>query len=105
MYSFGETELMDNIELPAMQEFFKQRLGFPIPFIPMGILGLPIPRQQKLTVVVGKPIDVPKIAAPSPAQVDAVHSLYFARLSDMYYRHREAAGFGNMELRFVDQKH
>ena len=36
MYSFGETELMDNIELPAMQEFFKQRLGFPIPFIPMG---------------------------------------------------------------------
>ena len=71
---------------------------------PTGILGLPIPRQQKLTVVVGRPIDVPKIAAPSPAQVDAVHALYFSRLEEMYYRHREACGFGEMSLHFVDNK-
>jgi len=59
--SLGEIDIMDNIRMPAVQEWFLKRIGFAVPHFPYGLWFLPIPRPRRVTVVVGKPIAVPKV--------------------------------------------
>lgn len=69
---------------------------------PAGRWGLPIPRRTPVTVVIGPPL-----AAPSPAMpvtdeaVDAMHEQLMLEMSAMYYRWRDAAGYGDVELELI----
>lgn len=99
---FGEQNLMGIMQFPTIQKATLPLLGFPFPMAPYGRFGLPIPYAAKLVLVVGRRLDIPPEADPDDA--DAVESLrvaYFNALHDLFYRHREEAGFPHMELRLI----
>jgi 1-acyl-sn-glycerol-3-phosphate acyltransferase len=90
--SFGEIDLMDNIRMPAVQQWFLRHTGIAAPHNPYGLFYLPIPRPRKVTVVVGAPIPVERVAEPTDALVKQTMDVYMRALLDMYEKHRVAAG-------------
>ena len=42
---FGEWALLDNVYFPTLQRATRAFLGFPLPFWPYGLFGLPLPRK------------------------------------------------------------
>lgn len=91
---FGENELWDQVSNPEgslvrrAQETILRLTGFTLP-LPLGrgifnySFGI-LPRRVPLNVVVGAPLPVPKIAAPSPLQVDEVHARYLTAIRALY---------------------
>lgn len=91
VFVFGEAQAQRNL-LPwkSLQRWTIRRLGFPVPFIPTGYLGIsPLPQPIPLTFVCGPHIPPPERAkgerasASSPAtpeEIDAVHEEYYAAL-------------------------
>jgi len=51
-----------------------------------GSLGF-LPRRRKLKVVMGKPIEFPKVEKASTEEVDAAHKQYMAALASLYLKH------------------
>jgi len=51
-----------------------------------GSLGF-LPKRRKLRVVMGKPIEFPKMEKASPEQVDLAHKQYMAALAALYLKH------------------
>ncbi|KAJ9451604.1 Diacylglycerol O-acyltransferase 1 [Diplonema papillatum] len=103
IFTFGETLIIDNIEMPTMQQWFKARVGFPIPFIPIGRWGLPVPRRCKVVVSVGAPITPP----PGPVTVEKVTDFknkYFKALDSLFDEFKDKAGHHDHAIRFVDSK-
>lgn len=60
MLAFGEDQTFANVDwgLRSMQVKTAKSLGFPFPLLPYGRWFLPIPNNQPLTLVVGRPISV-----------------------------------------------
>ena len=56
--------------------------------LPFGVL----PHRQKMVVCSGAPIEVPKVAEPSAAQIEALHVRYVAELRALYERHKHKMG-------------
>ncbi|KAM3654583.1 LOW QUALITY PROTEIN: 2-acylglycerol O-acyltransferase 3-like [Ammospiza maritima maritima] len=55
--------------------------------------GLPVlPFRVPLTVVVGTPLEVPRVPRPSPELVAHYHELYVQRLQELFERHKVACG-------------
>lgn len=104
---FGENELFLTVDnesddwfskrLYKMQIFFMKRMSFSVPIF-MHIL----PKREKLTVVVGKPIHTDKrqSAEPSDALVDEVHQVYVEQLTQLYNEHKVMYG-KNIPLEIV----
>ena len=106
VFSFGEWEIMDNVHLPRVQRVTRRWFGFPVPFWPYGLLGLPLPRKppKGITVVVGRPIELP-LAKDGRVDDDAVrrcHAKYFDALHDLFERHKAAAGYPKHAIVFDD---
>lgn len=105
--SLGEHNILGNIYWPKVQSWFLKRVGFGFPVLPMGWLGLPLPRRVPLTVVVGSPIypDPAKTDHENPEHVEAFAELYFSQLRRLFFRHREDSGFPDMQLYYhMDKK-
>ena len=104
---FGEIyQLRNGISLPRLQAWTYRKFGFPVPFLPVGrfFVPLPLPREggRALHFVVGEPLRVPEIAegeAITRELVEATHAEYYARVADLYHRHKDAAGYGNVQLK------
>eukprot|EP01062_Namystynia_karyoxenos_P073673 TRINITY_DN70496_c0_g1_i1.p1 TRINITY_DN70496_c0_g1~~TRINITY_DN70496_c0_g1_i1.p1 ORF type:complete len:1348 (+),score=397.50 TRINITY_DN70496_c0_g1_i1:106-4149(+) len=92
VFSFGDAELMDNIYMPSVQQWFLRKLGFGYPHFPYGRCYLPVPRRRPLTVIVGKPLIVERVENPTAEQVAELHARYYDALQDMYKRNAAAAG-------------
>ena len=46
IFTFGENQLLDNIDMKPLQRWSKIFTGFPCPFVPYGLFDvLPIPRR------------------------------------------------------------
>ena len=106
VFSFGEWEIMDNVHLPRVQRVTRRWFGFPVPFWPYGLLGLPLPRKppKGITVVIGRPIELP-LAKDGRVDDDAVrrcHAKYFDALHDLFERHKAAAGYPKHAIVFDD---
>jgi len=93
-YVFGECDTYHNL-----QGLWKLRLwlnSHSIPGIaPIGFLGLPLvpdPRAH-LRSVVGPPVELPKIASPTKADIDEHHGRYLTALEALFDRHKVAQGF------------
>jgi 1-acyl-sn-glycerol-3-phosphate acyltransferase len=56
--SFGEDQILRNINWPSLQSRSRALYGFGYPMYPMGRWNSPMPSPQPVTVVVGDPIDV-----------------------------------------------
>eukprot|EP00128_Syssomonas_multiformis_P018906 Colp12_sorted_trinity150504_noHs@33055 len=80
-------------KLREIQNDFQNAMGFTIPFFfGRGIFqynwGL-MPKRIPLISVVGAPIDCPKIAEPTQADVDKYHDLYVNALQELYNQHKD----------------
>eukprot|EP00658_Telonema_sp_P-2_P052298 TRINITY_DN4050_c0_g1_i14.p1 TRINITY_DN4050_c0_g1~~TRINITY_DN4050_c0_g1_i14.p1 ORF type:complete len:851 (+),score=113.39 TRINITY_DN4050_c0_g1_i14:173-2725(+) len=104
--SLGEHNIMGNIYWPRVQSWFLKRVGFGFPVLPIGWLGLPLPRKVPLTVVVGSPVfpDPSMTDHTNTAHVEAFAALYFHQLRRLFYRHRVDSGFADMDLIYHSDK-
>jgi len=99
VYSFGETKLLDGA-FPKLQKWCWKYIGMPFPLF-VGRWGLPFPRQQPVSVVVGSPIHVTQNPDPTPEQVDELAVIYFASLNEIFEKHKAAYGHENSKLIFI----
>ncbi|XP_012276477.1 2-acylglycerol O-acyltransferase 2-B-like [Orussus abietinus] len=103
VFSFGETDLYDQVNNPEgsflrkFQEFFKNCTGIaPVLFLGRGMFqysfGL-LPQRRPITVVVGSPMEIPKIPKPTTEQVDEYHAKFIDRLTEFFdkYKHEYLA--------------
>ncbi|XP_074839137.1 2-acylglycerol O-acyltransferase 3 [Carettochelys insculpta] len=95
VYTFGENELFRQLRGPPdgrlrrLQLRVKALAGFaPCLFWGRGLL----PRPAPLTVVVGRPIEVPHRPVPSPEEVAHFHQLYVQELHRLFECHRASCG-------------
>ncbi|XP_001602288.1 2-acylglycerol O-acyltransferase 2 [Nasonia vitripennis] len=98
VFSFGETDLYDQLNSPegsflrAVQEFVKKVTGI-APVVPIGrglfqySFGL-VPNRKPVHVVVGAPLDVPKIEEPSREEVDLYHAQFTDKLIELFETHK-----------------
>ncbi|XP_054662664.1 2-acylglycerol O-acyltransferase 3-like [Grus americana] len=98
VYVFGEQDTFQQPPLPEgswlrrLQRGVKALLGF-APCFFWGRGGLPfLPFSVPLTVVVGAPLEVPRLPQPSPQDVARYHQLYVQRLQQLFEEHKEACG-------------
>lgn len=110
MYIFGQTQLFYTLHGKS-QELLQRasralRVSI-IPFVGRSWLSPFVPLQQPLTCVVGRPINVgaAPIAAPTEAQVGALHAEFRAELRRLFetYKSRHP-GFAERRLYFDDER-
>ncbi|XP_021962460.1 2-acylglycerol O-acyltransferase 1 isoform X2 [Folsomia candida] len=108
IFSFGEIEIYTQVHFPTgskrkrIQSRLQRVLGLaPCLFNGRGIFqysfGI-IPQRRPLTTVVGEPIDVPKTADPTSADIDALHAKYVASLQKLFYTYRDLYATPETEL-------
>uniref|UniRef100_A0A0N4UX67 diacylglycerol O-acyltransferase n=1 Tax=Enterobius vermicularis TaxID=51028 RepID=A0A0N4UX67_ENTVE len=102
VYSFGETELYEQVDNPrgsklrAVQDYFKRHVGFSTPiFNGRGIFnynfGL-LPRRKRIDVVVGAPLVVKKNENPSVEEIDRLHAEYIKALRKLFNDNKSKYG-------------
>jgi len=97
VFSFGETRYFDQLELFGVSRWMHRWMGIPLPYF-RGPWGLPVPSRVPITVVVGRPIEVPKVAEPSPGLIDQYTALFYSGVRDIFERHKHALGHGDCTL-------
>lgn len=108
--SFGEDQILENINLPSIQNFTRPYLGFGFPMFPMGRWYSLFPVPQPITIAVGRaiPLDCykhlldPK-GVPPKSLVDQIHKQYYEELTDLFEAHKAEAGFEDMELVLLER--
>lgn len=90
-----------------MQRWTYRTVGFPVPFLPVGLFGvLPLPKRGPLAIVVGEPIctrpaESPSAGSPpSEAEVEAMRVRYFQALAQLFEAHKAKHGYADFELEF-----
>ncbi|XP_065343194.1 2-acylglycerol O-acyltransferase 1-like isoform X2 [Cloeon dipterum] len=98
VFSFGETDLYDQMDNPEgsllrrTQERLRKIIGIaPVVFLGRGIFqysfGL-VPQRRKVTTVVGKPIETQKVINPSAEEVEEVHIKFTEALIELFEAHK-----------------
>jgi 1-acyl-sn-glycerol-3-phosphate acyltransferase len=96
--SFGENQLLTSLELPALQHWLYQRTRVFMPLFPHGRWYTALPNKTRVGVVVGEPIYMPVIQDPDEETVRFFHAVYYARVRELYFEHREEMGYGDAKL-------
>ncbi|XP_014207549.1 2-acylglycerol O-acyltransferase 1 [Copidosoma floridanum] len=98
VFSFGETDLYNQMSSPEgslvrrTQEFLKKATGV-APILPIGrgffqySFGL-VPRRKPIHIVVGAPLEIPKIEKPTAEQIDEYHSKFVEKLVELFETHK-----------------
>ncbi|KAL9187446.1 hypothetical protein ACHAXT_001549 [Thalassiosira profunda] len=84
-------------------EQMSRQLGM-VPLLFWGRWGIPygIPNPQKIHVVIGQAIDVPKEGENvSQESIDRYHALFMKELELLFERHKEEAGYGRRQLKII----
>jgi len=98
VFAFGETDLWDQFPNPEgslvrkIQDLSKKVITFTFPLINgRGVFqygwGL-LPHRRPINVVVGAPIDLPKIDKPTQEDIDKYHLQYVNSLEQLYNTHK-----------------
>ena len=79
-----------------------RKIGF-IPMIFCGIFGLPFtpPLSKQLTVVVGEPIEIPKIDHPTSEQLKQYHTKLIESYEHLYNKFKDEYGHKDIKLRIA----
>lgn len=98
VFSFGETDIYDQVYgsegsfLKKVQHFIRKKIGI-APIILMGrgffqySFGI-IAQRRPITVVVGKPLELPKIPEPTIEQINEYHEKFIECLVDLFETHK-----------------
>ncbi len=71
---------------------------------PAGRWGLPVPKRVPVTIIIGGALDAPSkdpIAEPPEEMVDDMHKRLMKEVEAMYYKWRDAAGYGGIDLEII----
>ncbi|XP_043579948.1 diacylglycerol O-acyltransferase 2-like isoform X2 [Bombus pyrosoma] len=111
--SFGETDIYDQLTWPdgsymkRLQEFIHKKTGIaPVLLVGRGFFqytfGL-IPRRKPVTVVVGSPMELPKIEEPTREQVEEYHEKFVKHLVNFFEneKHKYIENADSVHLEFV----
>jgi hypothetical protein len=104
MFTFGETLIMDNLDLPSTQVPIKAMMGFPLPYWPFGRFALPFPRRRPVTVCIAEAVAPPcgQVDKPTEEQITEFQTLYFDKLEALFDEFKERAGHGDCYIEFMD---
>lgn len=86
---------------------FMNKIARKIGFLPVffwGRFGIPfgIPNPQKITVVMGEPLDVPcQGESISEESVDTYHKIFLQKMEELFERYKHEEGYGNRELKIL----
>ncbi|KAK9302952.1 hypothetical protein QLX08_005218 [Tetragonisca angustula] len=111
--SFGETNLYDQVSFPEgsfpkkLLDYIRKKFGIPLILLKgrgffQYSFGI-IPQRTPVTVVVGSPMDVPKIEEPTEEQIDEYHAKFLDRLVDFFEKekHKYVENADTVHLEFV----
>ncbi|GAU88476.1 hypothetical protein RvY_01169 [Ramazzottius varieornatus] len=112
-FSFGENYLfrllLDNTPgsfTRNLTQSITKKLGVaPAFFVGRGVFNYTfgiMPYRVPVTTVVGSSIEVEHTPDPTQDQVDSLHREYLSQLESLFYAHREACGYPNETLEFID---
>lgn len=112
VFSFGETDIYDQVygpegsRLRRIQNYIRKVIGIaPIILIGRGFFqysfGL-IPQRKPITVVVGSPLELPKIPEPTREQIDEYHEKFIEKLVDLFEtnKHKYIENADSVSLQF-----
>jgi len=98
VYTFGESETYFNLQGFTDFRLWLNKQGLP-GVLPFGVWWCPLlPRQCKVHVVVGQPLQLPLIESPTRDDVSKWHNLYIKSLSRLYEENKEQYGLSNRKL-------
>jgi len=107
VFAFGQSDLYSYIRPffdypkglvpPAVWARFVRTIRF-VPMLVWGWWGTPMPKRVPMTIVVGTPIEVPHVPAPTAEQVEEYLGRFIAELERVFKAHRAAAGYAGEEL-------
>ena len=83
---------------------FLLNLGRKVGFLPMiffGLGGIPFaqPKPSPLTVVIGKPIQLPKIEKPSSEEIQKYHDIFLGEMRRVFEENKDANGMSDFTMR------
>ena len=107
-FTFGEAFIYNQVPNPEgslirqVQDYLQHVVGFaPVLFTGRGIFqynfGI-VPRRKPLTVVVGAPIKVDKVANPTVEEISNLHAKYVKELCALYEKYNPVYGDTNVPL-------
>jgi len=97
VFTFGETEIFhQNVSINSFLKPIGRFLGFePVCFAGRGFLqrsfGI-LPERRELNVVVGRPINVDKVADPSVTDINQLQEKYIAAVNNLFEENKEKYG-------------
>jgi 2-acylglycerol O-acyltransferase 2 len=77
-----------------------RKLGF-MPMLFWGKWFTTIPYDKKVTIVLGDPILVPRIAEPSKEESEKYLGLFINEMEALFYKYREEAGYPDLRLEIL----
>jgi len=84
--------------------WFVKRIGIPVPFIPYGYFGLPIPRQCPISIIVGKPVAVTQNSNPTQEEISKVQQEYYGQIQELFSQFSEECGQDDKDLVFLGRE-
>lgn len=97
-YHFGNTQILSMFN-PASGVLmrFSRKLRMSLIFC-WGRYFLPLPRQHKIVMVIGRPMQVPHIVHPTDEQIAEVHKQFVARLQELFDANKHRVDWENKIL-------
>lgn len=89
VYFFGNTSALSILKAPPLA-YLSRKLQVSVTLI-WGRFGLPIPRDDKIMCVVGRPLGIPHIENPTDTDVNKWHSKYCCEVQRLFDKYREKA--------------
>ncbi|CCW64362.1 unnamed protein product [Phytomonas sp. EM1] len=104
VYGFGENDVFEHAEIadaPVIKRVVAGVKRFTGVAIPMLKGARFLPRRRPITVVVGEPLELPKIEAPTDAEIDFWRERYIDALQNLYETYRVVYDLKSTGLRVV----
>ena len=99
-YLFGNTSVLTIFKYGPLA-MLSRRSGVALTYF-FGKWNLPIPRDDKLLYVRGKPMELPHIPDPSQADVDKWHAKYCEEVTRLFERNKEKVPLYKHKTLFID---
>jgi hypothetical protein len=101
-FAFGETLVFDALHVPFLSYISFKYLRMPFPYF-TGLAGFwQIPRREKVTVVVGKPIEVERDENPPEEKIKEIHKLFYQGMRDVFEENKERCGHKGYKLKILN---